>query len=460
MFSSYLKNGRCGFCAVALPIIMAGLSACATTDSAQTSSPISQPISPSDVLGPQEAQVKSPEVKPPLPPSSQGSNIVTEDNQVIIFPRQAPQSSIVSAPAAPRSVSIGSSSIAFADYLPGWDQTDLTPALTAFARNCPIWEKKEAGSDLMTGRPEFGQYQDWQSVCTTLPSAPYDAEFARWTFETYFLPAGLLDTEKEQGLLTGYYEPEIDVRMQPDAIFSEPILANPENDTLQNKPRDVVIKNQSQYSAHAYGRPIDVFFMQVQGSGRMRFEDGSVMRAAYGGHNSHKYKSIGGVLIARGEMTREQASKQSIEAWMNNAGPTKARALMNENPRYIYFTLETIDPTEGPKGSMRVPLTAMGSMAIDPKSRPYGVPVWLETTLPQFSGDYIGSPQSLLVIAQDSGSAIKGEARGDLFFGSGDVAGELAGVMKHDVTMRHLLPRALVLRQLNGDDPNNLNVSP
>jgi len=198
----------------------------------------------------------------------------------------------------------------------------------------------------------------------------------------------------------------------------------------------------------AYGRPIDVFFMQVQGSGRIRFADGRVKRAAYGGNNGRKYKSIGGVLIQKGELTREQASKQSIEDWMIKAGASAARNLMNENPRYIFFGLEDIQPGEGPNGSMRAPLTAMGSMAIDPKSWPYGVPVWLETTLPQYAGDYRGMPQSLLVITQDSGNAIKGSARGDLFFGSGNLAGELAGVMKHDVTMTHLLPRNLVAPQL------------
>ena len=458
MFVSNLLYGRSRLYAAALSVMMTGLSACTTTDTAAPQIPSKPTANSEPVFGPVVQQGTDQST------AHSSTDVTTPNGQVVIFPRQDTPSSIrepiISAPATPRSVSIGPSSIFFADYLPGWDQADPSPALTAFARNCPIWEKKDAAAALMTSRSEFGHYQDWQSVCASLPSAPYDANFARWTFETYFLPAGLLNDDSRDGLLTGYYEPEIEVRLQPDAIFSEPILAKPDNDALQNKSRSAVIANQAQYSAHAYGRPIDVFFMQVQGSGRMRFEDGSIKRAAYGGHNSHKYKSIGGVLISRGEMTREQASKQSIEAWMNNAGPAQARALMNENPRYIYFALETIDPTEGPKGSMRVPLTAMGSMAIDPKSRPYGVPVWLETTLPQFSGDYKGAPQSLLVIAQDSGSAIKGEGRGDLFFGSGDLAGELAGVMKHDVTMRHLLPRDLVLRQLNGGDLNSLNVSP
>ena len=348
----------------------------------------------------------------------------------------------------PNSVGAQNFQIAFSDYLPGWESADLRPAITAFARNCPIWDARDPQAVLMTEKAEFGDYAAWQALCNVLPPAPYNDAAARWFFESYFLPSNLLTSDRLDGLLTGYYEPEIDVRARLDGEFSEPILAKPSGDKLRQQTRANIYRNQVDYKVLAYGRPIDVFFMQVQGSGRIRFANGAVQRAAYGGNNGYKYKSIGGVLIRRGELTREQASKQSIEDWMTRAGTTAARNLMNENPRYIYFGLEDIAPGEGPNGSMRAPLTAMGSMAIDPKSRPYGVPVWLETTLPQFSGDYRGQRQSLLVIAQDSGNAIKGAARGDLFFGSGDAAGELAGVMKHDVTMTHLLPRSLVTPQL------------
>lgn len=338
--------------------------------------------------------------------------------------------------------------IQFSDYLPGWETADLRASFAAFSRNCAVWDKKDSAQALMVTKPEFGQYRDWQVLCEALPSTFNDVQTAKWFFETYFLPSNLLSNEKLDGLLTGYYEPEINVRAKIDGEFSEPILERPDREDLRTQSRSNIYRSQVDYKALAYGRPIDVFFMQIQGSGRIRFADGTVKRAAYGGNNGYKYKSIGGVLINRGEMTREEASKQAIENWMSAAGSSAARQLMNENKRYIYFGLEDIDFGEGPKGSFGVPLTAMGSMAIDPKSRPYGVPVWLQTTLPQFSGDYVGSKQSLLVIAQDSGNAIKGDARGDLFFGSGDAAGELAGVMKHDVTMTHLLPRHLVLAAL------------
>ncbi|MEP6342727.1 MAG: MltA domain-containing protein [Maricaulaceae bacterium] len=338
--------------------------------------------------------------------------------------------------------------VTFSDYLPGWDDADFRATLISFSRNCSVWDKRDSDKVLMKTMPEFGQYKDWQILCAVMPSVPNDAETAKEFFESYFLPANLLSNDKLEGLLTGYYEPEIEVRSRIDGEFSEPILQRPEDDDLKNMSRADIYKNQIDYKVLAYGRPIDVFFMQVQGSGRLRFKDGEIQRAAYGGHNGHKYKSIGSVLIRRREMTRDEASKQSIENWMANAGSIASRELMEENERYIYFGLEEVDSDEGPKGSFTVPLTSMASMAIDPKARPYGVPVWLQTTLPQHSGDFVGSPQSLLVIAQDSGTAIKGKARGDLFFGSGDEAGELAGVMKHDVTMTHLLPRHLVLAEL------------
>ena len=338
--------------------------------------------------------------------------------------------------------------VSFSDYLPGWNEADLTDTLSAFSRNCSVWSGRKSEDALMESQPKFGLYRDWQILCDVMPSGPYDAKTAKAFFESYFLPENLLTNERSSGLLTGYYEPEIDVRATLDGEYSEPIIEQPEDDSLRKQARSDIYQNQVEYNVLAYGRQVDVFFMQVQGSGRIRFADGTVKRAAYGGNNGYKYKSIGSVLIKRGEMTREEASKQTIENWMTAAGSTAARALMNENKRYIYFGLEEVGVGEGPKGSLGVPLTAMASMAIDPKQRPYGIPIWLQTTLPQYSGDYEGEPQSLLVVAQDTGSAIKGEARGDLFFGSGQQAGELAGVMKHDVTMIHLLPRHLVLSEL------------
>lgn len=332
------------------------------------------------------------------------------------------------------------------DQLVGWNTSDMRGALAALRRACLVWGGRDESSFLNENLPHYGRISDWSNACFAADYASDDAGSARRFFEQYFLPAAMMAEAGDTGLLTGYYEPEISVRARKDAVYSEPILETPSSETAQNLPRAQI--NATTAPVIAYGKPIDVFFMQVQGSGRIGFPDGRSMRAAYAANNGKPYKSIGAALVRRGEMTLEQASKQSIEAWMMRNGPAATRALMNENPRYIFFKTETVAPGEGPKGAMGTPLETMATMAVDNRYHPYGSLVWIETTLPQYPGDYKGAPASLLVSAQDTGSAIKGPIRGDLFFGTGDTAGELAGVMKHPVKFTLLLPAALAMRYL------------
>ncbi len=326
--------------------------------------------------------------------------------------------------------------------LPHWSTHDSRPALFAFARGCETWAKAEPDAFLNPNLPQYGRYRDWSTACqgaSVLASINPSSEDSRNFFEAWFKPMSLKTPNKSEGLLTGYYEPEVDVRLSPDTTYSEPILAKPVSDAALKLPRSKV--NSGTSRVIAYGRPIDVFFLQIQGSGRLRYGDGRVLRAAYAANNGQPYKSIGGVLIGRGELTREQASKQSIADWMDRKGPIAARRLMNENPRYIYFTEQAIRDGEGPQGAMRVPLTGMGAIAVDPRYHPYGSLAWLDTILPTAPGDYRGTPTGILVTAQDTGSAIKGPLRADLFFGSGDDAGARAGVQKHPVRWTLILPR-------------------
>ena len=326
--------------------------------------------------------------------------------------------------------------------LPFWASHNPTPALSAFVRGCETWSNAEDTSYLNPNLPQYGTYGDWRLTCQSaavLQSVSPGAEDVRRFFEGWFKPVSLATPADVDGLLTGYYEPEVEVRLSPSREFSEPILAKPKDPAKLNLPRAQV--NASTSRVIAYGRPIDVFFLQVQGSGRLKYSDGRILRAAYAGNNGKTYRSIGGVLIDRGELTRETASKQSIAEWMDRKGPQAARDLMNENPRYIYFTEQSIRGDEGPQGAMRVPLTAMGAIAVDPRYHPYGSLVWLETTLPTKPGDYRGQPTGLLVTAQDTGNAIKGPLRGDLFFGSGKEAGDRAGVQKHRAKWTIFLPR-------------------
>jgi len=332
--------------------------------------------------------------------------------------------------------------------LPFWAGHDPRPALSAFVRGCETWAAADDMAMLNPNLPQYGVYGDWRLTCqsaTVLESVSPGPMDARQFFESWFAPVSLSTPTENDGLLTGYYEPEVDVRLSPTAEFSEPILAKPKSKAKVKLPRAQV--NASTSRVIAYGRPIDVFFLQIQGSGRLKYADGRILRAAYAANNGQPYRSIGGVLIRRGELTREQSSKQSIANWMVRNGRQAARDLMNENPRYIYFTEQSIRPGEGPQGAMRVPLTAMGAIAVDPRYHPYGTLAWLETTLPTKSGDYRGQATGVLVTAQDTGSAIKGPLRADLFFGSGDDAGDLAGVQKHPVRWTILLPRNIAGQQ-------------
>lgn len=326
--------------------------------------------------------------------------------------------------------------------LSGWADADHAPALIAFQQSCKRLLKRPQETPLHRNQPKLGTHADWAMTCRAADLATNPTPF----FESLFLPVTLPRPGRagEAGLLTGYYEPEVDVRSVPDAVFSEPILTVPTDDAVRDLPRSKL--NAKSASVIAYGRPIEVFFLHIQGSGRLHFGDGRVVRAGYAANNGRKYRSIGRVLIDRGELTRNQSSKRNIEEWMDAAGPKAARALMNENPRYIFFSEQDIPDGQGPKGAMQVPLTAMGSIAVDPAHNPYGIPVFLNTRIPQEAGDFRGVATGLLVVTQDTGSAIKGPQRGDLFFGAGPNAGALAGVMKHPVRWTALVPRTLVER--------------
>jgi len=326
--------------------------------------------------------------------------------------------------------------------LPYWGEHNPLPALEAFVRGCETWAEADDNTLLNPNLPQYGTFGDWRVTCqgaSVLLSVDPREDDVRQFFESWFKPVSLMTRSGKEGLLTGYYEPEVEVRLKADREFSEPILAKPSSEAKLALPRASV--NAATSRVIAYGRPIDVFFLQIQGSGRLKYENGRILRAAYAANNGQPYRSIGGVLIRRGELTREQASKQSIADWMQRKGPKATRDLMNENPRYIYFTEQSIRSGEGPQGAMRVHLTAMGAIAVDPRYHPYGSLYWLETTLPTRPGDYRGKPTGILVAAQDTGSAIKGPLRADLFFGSGDTAGEFAGVQKHPVRWTLLLPK-------------------
>lgn len=411
-----LELCRTGFIVLSMCI----LAACATT----------VPLPP-DVPAPKDVVIATPDPAPkPAPP--------------VKSPPKQPAPPPVETPPPAIEIPVYQSPLT---TLPFWKDGDHRPALHAFKRTCESWAMAEDSAFLNSFLPEYGTYADWREPCELAKIMPDTRASAAQFFENQFTPAVLHlkdNGEKGTGLLTGYYQPEIDVRTVPTVEFSEPILSLPKNEATKNQPREKINARTSRVIA--YGRSLDVFFMQIQGSGHIRFKDGRKIRAAYAGNNGFPYTSIGRILVRRGELNKDRASKRDIENWMKQGDKSRARVLMNENKRYIYFVEQSIEDWEGPLGAMRVPLTEMGSMAVDPRYHPYGTLAYLVVKLPQKPRDYNGETRGQLLVAQDTGKAIRGPLRGDLFFGSGDTAGALAGVMKHDAQWTVLLPRRLAER--------------
>ena len=334
--------------------------------------------------------------------------------------------------------------------LAGWSQNDARGALMAFVASCERINPR-ADNDWMNPRVRYaGRVGDWRDVCleaTMIASMPLTSDGARDFFERNFTPVSV----RHSGKLTGYYEPVLEARAQPDMEFSMAIRAKPgdmlsgdlgqfiaglEGERIIGRAQDqdfVPYVSRAEIEAQnlgvplAWGRPIDVFFLQIQGSGRLSYPDGGEARVRFSAHNGLDYVSIGRILIRRGELEPHNASKQDIEAWLNARGPLSWRPLFDENPRYVFFSLETdIDHDVGPIGSQGAALTPMASLAVDPAHHAWGVPIFLQAAI---HGE---SNWSGLVIAQDTGGAIRGPARGDLFFGWGYEAGERAGRQNDD----------------------------
>lgn len=358
------------------------------------------------------------------------------------------------------------------EKLPHWNESDFLAVSTAFATSCKRMSTQPAQSRLSESAPYGGVVADWLPVCQALSNAELDSsEKSRFFFESHFTPFHVGDSS-DPSKLTGYFEPELEVRYAPEPGFERAIPAKPSdlvevdlarfgerfgrgkvwgkvvNERLDLYPQRADIVDEPD-RAIAYADPADVFYLQIQGSGRLTFPDGRVLRAGFAAHNSRPFKSIARHLISQGEIDVSEAGMSGVKAWMKRAGPEAAQQAMNINPRYVWFGAQEItDPNIGPKGAQGVPLTPLGSVAIDPSFHPYGVPIFLDTRLPQYAGDWTGAPFRHLVVAQDTGGAIRGLRRGDLFFGWGDDAGGRAASMNHDVDMWVLLPRELANRMM------------
>ena len=365
--------------------------------------------------------------------------------------------------------------------LNGWHHDQQAQALAAFLRSCDRWQPQPDGRALATFAPEFGTMADWRTVCEQGRDVTKDDDAAaRRFFEARFTPFLASNNGDEQGLFTGYYEPELHGSLTRSETFVVP---------LYQRPEDLVTVDLGEFRSDLRGRrvagrlegtklrpyasradierapsdsheplvfvddPVDAFFLHIQGSGRVTLDTGDVMRVGYAAQNGHPYTAVGRVLVRDGHMPLEAVTMQSIRQWLTDH-PDKASDLMNENKSYVYFRkIDVASADLGPLGAQSVPLTTNRSLAVDLKHWPLGVPLWLDTTLPadepaaealsEPDETAIGIPFRQLMIAQDTGGAIRGPVRGDVFLGFGDAAGAVAGRMKQPGRFSVLLPNAL-----------------
>ncbi len=319
------------------------------------------------------------------------------------------------------------------DVLPGWDEANLAPGIAALRRSCEVFSNRPGQRFLASQAPWAGTPSDWKAPCSALDVIT-DAQSARAVMQALFAPVEVIPADNSSKF-TGYFEPTYEARLSPEPPFTEPVPGRPTDlisesgrvwQTLPNGTRrEYPIRSditRSGVIALAYAHPADVFFLQIQGSGRLILPDGRTLRAVYAANNGQPFKSTANWLLDRGWITRGEASMTGIRAWMDRTSPARAREAMNANPRFVFFDIEPEgDPMLGPKGSLGVPLTPLGSMAVDTRYYPGGLPMFVQTSAPSLGGTWSG-----MLVAQDTGGAIKGAVRGDIYFGTGDAAGRAA----------------------------------
>lgn len=331
--------------------------------------------------------------------------------------------------------------------LPGWQQDDHGQALATFKRSCVKWRSLAPdtliGTDLLAGRAAI-----WQKVCEDAsPIAATDVLASRSFFERQFVPFAIGIGGSRSGKFTGYYEPLLKGSRTKKPGYAEPVYGKPadlppaggvypltradiEGGALTGKGLERLWVND----------PIDLFFLHVQGSGQVLLDSGERVALRFDGKNNQPYTAIGKVLIERGELKKEEVTAPAIRAWLR-AHPQQARALMQQNKSFVFFSVQPAGD-EGPAGAQNVPLTPERSLAVDTAFIPLGMPIYLTTRLPVSRfGD--GAAYNRLMVAQDKGSAILGAVRGDVFFGPGERAEDLAGHMNSEGGFYALVPRAM-----------------
>jgi membrane-bound lytic murein transglycosylase A len=348
----------------------------------------------------------------------------------------------------------------------GWAQDDHAEAFVAFLKSC----RALIASDRLS-RDTRPMREALVSVCRRARAAlPLDLAGARAFFEDNFRAVRISKLVEEQGFLTGYYEPIVEGSRVPTGEFTVPVYRRPGDLIVQGKRRKAgsgffpnkgkVYRKLGKRKIVAYhdraaiedgaldGRgleicwlkdPVDLFFIQIQGSARIRLEDGAVLRINYDAHNGHAYTPIGRILIERKEVPREEMSMQRIREWIA-AHPEEGKALRRMNKSYVFFRITELSEFDEAVGAQGIPLTAVRSLAVDRGLHVYGTPFFLQADLPIATGSSTTKFRRLL-IAQDTGSAIVGPARGDIYFGAGDEAARSSGRIRNNGRFVMLVPR-------------------
>ncbi len=347
------------------------------------------------------------------------------------------------------------------DDVPGWGGDDHAAALAPFVKSCTVIAKKSA-DERLNDNDQFGTYGMWQKICAEAKLIrPGNKNEAKYFWESRFQPYLVRSGHDAEGLFTGYYEPELEGRWSADARFRIPIMSRPDDLVAV----DLGMHRDEHKGEHIAGRvvdnklipyysraeienggllgrgielfwvedPVAAFFLHIQGSGRIKLQDGSTVRIGYAGRNGRRYTAIGRELIAIGALTQKDVTAPAIMDWLR-ANPVHGQAIMHKNQSYIFFRV--LDGDE-PVGAQGVGLTAGRSLAVDRAFMPLGMPLWLVSTDP-LDGK---TPIRRLMVAQDTGSAIKGPVRGDVFWGHGTDAATRAGLMKASGRYYLLLPK-------------------
>lgn len=331
--------------------------------------------------------------------------------------------------------------------LAGWTDDDIRPALDVFLQSCAVLRNR----------------LPWQETCTQASAMQgRDVETLRRFFESRFVPHQITNPDgSDEGLITGYYEPLLKGSRKPGGRYRHPLYATPDEllvvdlSTVYPELKNMRLRGrlEGRKVVPYYSRSqivsdprrlqgnellwvddeVELFFLQVQGSGRVKLENGEIVRVGYSEQNGHPYRSIGRLLVERGELSLDKASMQGIKAW-GEKNPRKLGELLGQNSSFVFFR-ELPAAMPGPVGSLGVPLTAGRSLAIDPRVVPQGAPVFLATTWPNTDKEL-----RRLMVAQDTGGAIKGNVRADFFWGFGPEAAEQAGKMRQRGRMWVLLP--------------------